>query len=150
MNNCGQVISLDLLIAMILVIFSIGIMLGAAETKMYELHEQAELNNLQEKTHAGIIVLSGGSLIGCVTDEGSVLPFTFDPSKESEITKENLGLQSINARVTINGVSFIDENITQAKNIFSSSITLTECYDGINLDDLNTENKILVSLEAGR
>jgi len=150
MNNRGQIITLDFLLAMTLVIFSLGLMVGMAELRMYEIKEGIIYKALQEKTEAATIVLSGGGLIGCTTNNGSVIPFSLDVGKTSMITKETLGLSDYNVNLEIGTLSIINEDVRQSKNVISTTIDLVECADGLILTDLNSENIIVAKIEVGK
>ena len=57
MHNRGQLITIDFLMALILVIFCLGVLMSFVELRSYEIKESISYNDLQEKTEAGVIAL---------------------------------------------------------------------------------------------
>lgn len=152
MHNKGQLISLDFLFATILVIFSLGMLIGMAELRMYEIKEGIIYDDLQEKTEAAMIILSGGSLVGCVTDNGAILPFSYDDdaAKTAKVTKANLGLTDYNVSLQIGGATILNDSLQDTKNTLSVDLSMIKCSDNIKINQLKTANVIKAELKVGR
>ncbi len=141
----------DLLFALILVIFSLGTLIGISELRMYELKEDMIYKDVLEKSEAGLIVLSGGGLVGCEDGNGLFLPFSFDETKKSLLTKKNLGLEDYNVILKIDNETVFTDNLNDTKNVISTKISLVKCVDKINnIREVKNFDIIFGELSVGR
>ena len=150
MHNKGQIITIDFLMAMILVIFCFGVLISFGELRSYEIKERISYNDLQEKTEAGVIAFSGGNISGCITDNKTVIPFSYDSSKKNNITKESLGLRDYNVSLVIGDEKIINENVDLSKDSLTVNLNLILCDDKIKITDVENAVKTKAVLRVGK
>jgi len=141
--------TLDFLIAMILVVFSIGAMMQLAELRTYEIKENIEYEDLQEKAEAAAIALSGGTLIGCTTENGTAVPFTYNTSVPG-ITKGDLGLKDYNVEVTADQVDLIAEDLGSAANVIVVDLELDKCSSPMPITGVSGQDTQTVTLKVAK
>jgi len=156
--NKGQIFSIDFLIAMILMIFFLGLLLSLGEIGSYERKEQRIRYELESKTQAALIALTNSPQYNCKLDTGSYLAYSFDSSKFNGITNDDLkkyvGLDDYNLSLFLDGVKVTNHNEDHiSKNIYSVDVKVLFCTGDINYTDIQNcmdgsctndiENKIL-------
>ena len=150
MHNRGQLITIDFLMALILVIFCLGVLMSFGELRSYEIKESISYNDLQEKTEAGVIALSSGSIAGCVTNNDTVIPFSYNASKKTKITKDSLGLRDYNVSLDIDGDLILTDNVDWSDNSLTVDLNLITCLDGIKITDAGSAPKAIATLRVGK
>lgn len=150
MDKKGQIMTLDFLIATILVIFSIGMLIGMAELRSYNIKEGIIYQDLKEKSEGALIIISSGSLAGCTTNNGTTIPFSFNKDKSFELNKSSLGLEDYNVSLTVDGFFLINDSMDNVQNIISTELELIECTDGISILETSSKNKVIANLGVGK
>lgn len=145
----GQIITLDFLLATILVVFAIGVLMSFGEMRVYDLKDSLSEDILENKTHAAVIAFSGGNISGCEMN-GLNIPFSYDSEKRSNITKDVLGLSDYNVSFSIGSDEVITGNLVRAKDIVAMDFDVVTCTGAINFVDLNTLSTTKVILRVGQ
>jgi len=130
-NNKGQVFSLDLIIAMTVLVLGIGLLIQFSETRIYEQKENMLWKELESKGQtASALLVSNPEIICSLVDE-EVPANTIGHMEncintslgiDGRITKENLGLPSeYEFDISGNGISVSSASSANAKNVFSET-----------------------------
>jgi len=141
--NRGQIFSIDFLIAMILMIFFLGLILSLGELQGYERKEERIRYELESKTESALISLVNSPDYACKLDTNSYLAYSFDYSKINLISqddlKKSLGLIDYNLSLILNG--HIDVNHNDAHNgtnVYAIDLNVLYCDSEVNFSDLNS------------
>jgi hypothetical protein len=143
MNNNGQIFSVDFLIAIILMIFFLGTIIGMTEVKNYEKKEELSIYTLENQSDAAVIVLTNSNLFACKTDTNNVLAYSIDMQKintfagNSTELKEKLGLLDYNISIKVGNITVFSEDLSENRNVHVSQINVLKCNNGILFSDLN-------------
>jgi len=145
--NKGQIFSIDFIIAMILVVLSIGIIFSAGQTKMFEIKEENTKQIMMEKTESALIKLLGDPTIECTIDTNLTLPFSIDKTKlgaktstpaKQTLFKEEMALQGYNVVLERMGESSAEINDTlSGENTFAVEADVMVCEGAPAYADLN-------------
>lgn len=140
--NRGQIFSIDFLIAMILMIFFLGLILSLGELQGYERKEERIRYELASKTEAALISLINSPQFSCELDNNSFLAYSLDFNKIDNISTKNLkeaiGLDGYNLSLSINYNQFPKhDEILTGKNIYVTDVKILYCNKGVSFYDLN-------------
>jgi len=135
----GQVFSLDLLIAMVLVVLGIGLLLNAAELRAYEAKESSLRAEMQEKAEAALIAFTNSKVIACAADS-TPLAFTADYAKLNamnsaagrEALKKFLGLQGYNVQLSVGATTALNDSPNEG-NIVALEAPVMTCTSSATL-----------------
>jgi len=139
--NKGQIFSIDFVIAMILMIFFLGLLLNLGELQSYERKERRITYELESKTEAALITLTNSPNYSCKLDTNSFLAYSFDRNKIKNINhndlKNSIGLNDYNLSLLFNPTNpnHIDEH--NGLNIYSIDINVLFCDGDISYQDIN-------------
>jgi len=140
--NKGQIFSLDFIIAMILMVFFLGLLLSLGELQGYERKEKRILYELESKTEAALISLVNSPQFSCKLDTNSFLAYSFDIKKIDLITNEDLknsiGLLDYNLSLFLDGTQVTGhEDIHSGKNIYAIDVNILYCNGEVSFTELN-------------
>ncbi|MFA7133773.1 MAG: hypothetical protein WC122_02230 [archaeon] len=138
--NKGQIFSIDLLFAIVLIIFAIGVLIGSAEINNYNQKQQIIKNNLITKTIIGAEVLTNSSEWNCDlnnthpaysinTDLFNLNNFTLNEIK----TKANL--IDYNIRISLND-EILYEDIEENKDAIIHELDILSCTNQTTFNEL--------------
>lgn len=162
----GQIFSLDVLFAIVILIFGVGLLIGAAEINFYNYRQALEYKELVQKTITGAQVIANSEKWDCnfsnFHSAYSINKDKFQTTTIKEI-KTKTNLTDYNIRISIGdemiysdllsttNLVVIDLNILACNN-FANFSMLKKCMDLgeiCNNEDQNIEKTIL-RVEAGK
>jgi hypothetical protein len=132
----GQIFSLDFLIAMILMIFFLGLILSLGELGGYERKEQRLQHELELNAEAALLTLSNSHQYGCTLDTNTTLAYSINQKKVRDLThvelKNSLGLNDYNLSVMLGGtiIGPHDEGHF-GRNVYALEVDILSCIDDI-------------------
>ena len=136
MFNRGQIFSIDLILAVILIILFIGVTINIAEHKTYnekEVLEKRELNNTAEA--AAIALLNGK--YSC-TSGGLALSNTINTTKimgASNLDINNyLGLNDFNSQISLGGIPTAMNDLLTGANTVVYNFDVLTCSGNTDID----------------
>ena len=139
--NKGQIFSIDMLFAIILLIFSIGIIIGSAEINTYNQKQQINQNNLITKTIIGAEVITNSNEWKCDLNN-THLPYSINMNKFNttnfplEKIKEKANLTTYNIRISINNEIIYNENIEENKDLIVHELEILTCTNQTTFNEL--------------
>jgi len=142
MNNKGQIFSIDLLFAVILLIFAIGLLLGAAEINNYNQKQQNMNAELIQKTIIGAQVITNSSEWDCNLDNThAAYSLNLDKFKSTsgntiEKIKQKANLTDYNIKIVIGELTLYEENLLNLKNAISFDLNILTCTNSTNFNML--------------
>ena len=131
----GQIFSIDLILAMILVILAIGLLFNAANLRAFEAKEDAMSGEVREKAEAAAIALTNGGATSCSVGS-SALAYSIDMAKinayaaNPEALKKILGLQGYSVQLSVStkaGSSVIIDDKSETKNAVAFEAQVLAC-----------------------
>jgi hypothetical protein len=139
MNNKGQIFSIDLILAMVVVIIFIGAIISISEIRTNQVKNEQDNSIFNNKTQTAFSILLNGKY-SCKTSNGTLLTGSLDRSSFSSYTKEQvknyLGLSEENVLILFDGVnSQVNDSIMGDNFSFEENVLL--CDGEINYSDLN-------------
>jgi len=140
--NKGQIFSIDFLIAMILMIFFLGLLLSLGELQGYERKEARIRYEIASKTEAAIISLVNSPQYACEMDTNSYLAYSLDISKINTMSndelKKSLGLLDYNLSLLLDNLILSGhDDPLNGKNIYAVDLDILYCNGNISFSDLN-------------
>ena len=129
----GQVFSIDLIIAMSLVILGIGLLFNAANLRAFEAKESFLTKEMQDRAQAAVIALVNGKATSCSFDS-TPLAYSIDLQKTSTLynsasgaLKKYMGLQGYNVQLSVTGSSPIMNETLDDKDVVALDINVMVC-----------------------
>jgi hypothetical protein len=139
MDNRGQIFSIDLILAMVVVIIFIGAMISFSEIRANQIKSEQDNLIFNDKTQTAFSILLNGKY-SCETSNGTLLAGSLDESifnlETKDDVKEYLGLNDTNVLIQINRVDSQVNDLISGDN-FSLEEEVLVCNGEINYSDLN-------------
>lgn len=132
MHNKGQIFSIDLLFGVILLLFGIGILIGAAEINNYNQKQQMNHEELVQKAILGAEIITNAKEWDCNFDGTHAAyslnknTFAIDAGNTIEQIKEKANLRDYNLRIMINQNIIYDE-IVNYKDAIVFDLNIVTC-----------------------
>lgn len=130
-KNRGQIFSLDLIFATILLIFFIGVLINVVELKHYEKKENILINELQFESETSLNLLIAGEF-SCEY-QGIKLSSTINPTKIIQATNEeiidSLALYNKNFEILINNNPIKINGELSKKNLIVYELNILTCEE---------------------
>ncbi len=129
----GQVFSIDLLFATILIILFIGILINVIEIKNYEQKEALIKNELYSISQSSIINLTNGNY-ACEFNNiklANSLNLNLVNSVDHEKISKDIGLIDKNFKIILNGLTIKENGNITSNNIASYNIDILTCNDTV-------------------
>lgn len=138
--NKGQLFSIDLLFGVILLLFGVGVLIGAAEMNMYNQKEQIIHNELVEKTILGAQVITNAQEWDCNFDNTHAAYSLntdkfFDAANTIEKIKQKTNLVDYNIRITL-GETIAYDDVMTPKNAIAYDLNILTCTNDTNFSML--------------
>jgi hypothetical protein len=139
-NQKGQVFSIDLLIAIFLLIFGAGMLMAAAEFRIYNLKQDYQKTQLLATAENAAEIISDSNWSGCTFGKHS-LAYSINKDKITSpatvlAIKQRTGLKDYNISLSVGSTIVIDET-TDANNAVVIKFSILTCNNTTTFSDIN-------------
>lgn len=152
--NKGQIFSIDMLFGIIVLIFGVGLLIGAAELNFYNSRQTLEHNELIQKAIIGAEVITNYKEWDCnLTNTHPAYSINKDKLRLKTISeiKQKANLTEYNIRITIDEeILFTDSQIQEASNLTAFDLNILTCNDSADFNSLRNciiEGEICSSID---
>lgn len=148
--NKGQIFSIDLLFAVILLIFAIGILISAAEINSYNQKQELEHKEITQKTILGAQVITNSTEWDCNFD-GAHAAYSLNIDKflsnenNIEKIKQKANLLDFNIRINFGELAPVYDEIITTENTIVYELNILTCT---NSTDFNMLKKCMTTNET--
>ena len=136
----GQLFSTDLLFGVVLLIFGLGILIGAAEMNMYNQKQELTQNELINKTILAAQIITNSNEWDCNFDTTHAAYSInknkfYEPNFTIENIKQKTNLVDYNIRIVI-GEEVIYNEIQNQKNVIAYDLNILTCNNSTTFNML--------------